>query len=67
MAGERRIAAGQQSMGLGCRSKKRLQGRVNRDSGIMLEDYFTFRGTFDIRNVMEHKWRFYRKIRGKLQ
>lgn len=67
MVGERRIPAGQQSMGLGCRSKKRLKGRVKRDSSTMLEDYFTFRGTFDMRNVTERKWGFYRKIRGNLR
>lgn len=49
---ERITAAGQHSIGLESISKKRLKGRVKRDSGTMFEDYFTFRGRSDIRNVI---------------
>lgn len=67
VGGRRSVAAEQQSIGLESMSKKRLKGRVKRDSSAMSEDYFTFKGRFDIRNVMEYKWGFYRKVRGKLQ
>ncbi|XP_010006343.1 PREDICTED: PRKC apoptosis WT1 regulator protein [Chaetura pelagica] len=68
VAGERRasIVVGQQSIGLESINKERLKGRLKRDSSTMFGDYVTFRGRVDIRNVIEHRSEFYRKVRGKL-